>query len=47
MNLRRAEKIWRETCPEESIGVVSRRRTPKRWIIKIKASENREKLRRS
>ena len=47
MNLKRAEKVWRETCPEESSGVMLRRRTPKRWITKIKASENREKLRRS
>ena len=37
MNLKRAEKVWRETCPEESSGVMLRRRTPKKMDNKNKS----------
>jgi hypothetical protein len=42
MNLKELDKVWRETCPDEANGLVSKRRTPKRWKIKIEAYKNRK-----
>jgi|TARA_R110000803_G_scaffold100765_1_gene168813 hypothetical protein len=47
MDLKNLNEKWQEGCPEEANGLVSKRKTPKRWIMKIKARESREKLRRS
>ena len=35
MNLKELDKVWRENCPDESNGLVSKRRIPKKWTIML------------
>ena len=43
MNLKELDKVWRETCPDESNGLVSKRR--KKFLDNIlKRSENRKRF---
>ena len=42
MNLKEAEKIWRESQPLEANGMVGRN-LPKRWAIKLTAHKNKKK----
>jgi len=44
MNLKELDKVWRETCPDEANGLVSKRRIPKRWKIKLQAYKNRKRI---
>tara|TARA_R110002020_G_scaffold473812_1_gene703643 strand:+ start:196 stop:339 length:144 start_codon:yes stop_codon:yes gene_type:complete len=39
MNLKEADKLWRETCPDEADGLVAKRKTPKRWLLKLKLNK--------
>tara|TARA_R110000751_G_scaffold104402_1_gene199880 strand:- start:350 stop:499 length:150 start_codon:yes stop_codon:yes gene_type:complete len=47
MNIKETEKKWLDACPEEARGMVTPRRTPKKWLLKIEACKNRKKLSRS
>jgi|MGYP003119691120 hypothetical protein len=45
MNLKDAEKVWRDSCPDEVDGVVGKRKMPKRWVLKLKLNKkNKEKV---
>jgi len=35
MNLKEAEKKWRESQPIEANGMVAKRNLPKRWAMKL------------
>ena len=35
MNLKDLDKVWRENCPEEANGLVSKRKLPKKWQIML------------
>lgn len=39
MNLKDAEKVWRDSCPDEVDGVVGKRKMPKRWLLKLKLNK--------
>ena len=40
MNLKDAEKVWRDSCPDEVDGVVGKRKMPKRWLLKLKLNRH-------
>jgi len=42
MNLKELDKVWRETCPDEANGLVSKRRTPKRWAIMLNKHKSKK-----
>ena len=45
MNLKDAEKVWQDSCPDEVDGVVGKRKMPKRWLLKLKLNKkNKEKV---
>ena len=44
MNLKELDKVWRETCPDESNGLVSKRKYPKGWRRIINSSKARKQL---
>jgi hypothetical protein len=43
MDMEKLEKQWRKSCPEEASGLVSKRTTPKRWVIKLQAHKRKKK----
>ena len=44
MNITKAEKLWRESCPEEADGLVSRRKKGNRWNKIVESAKARDKL---
>jgi len=44
MNLKELDKVWRETCPEEANGLVSRRKKGNRWNKIVESAKARNKL---
>ena len=44
MNLKHLDKVWRENCPEESNGLVSRRKKGNRWDKIVESAKARNKL---
>ena len=44
MNLKELDKVWRETCPDESNGLVSRRKKGNRWKTITESAKARNKL---
>ena len=44
MNLKELDKAWRESCPEETNGLVKKRNKPKRWTRIIQSAKARKKL---
>ena len=44
MNLRKAEKIWRESQPLEANGLVGKRKKGNRWNRIINSAKARNKL---
>jgi hypothetical protein len=47
MNLKKAEKIWRESQPLEANGLVGKRNYPKRWAMKLAAYKNKKRLKQN
>ena len=47
MNLKEAEKIWRESQPIEANGMVAKRNLPKRWAMKLTAHKNKKRLKQN
>ena len=43
MNLKELDNTWKENCPEEASGLVSKRATPKRWVMKLQAYKKKKK----
>jgi len=43
MDMKKAEKSWKENCPEEANGLVNKRAMPKRWLIKLQAYKRKKK----
>jgi hypothetical protein len=43
VNLKEAEKIWRDSQPIEANGMVGKRNLPKRWAMKLAAYKNKKK----
>lgn len=43
MDMEKLEKQWRKSCPEEANGLMSKRTTPKRWVIKLQAYKRKKK----
>jgi hypothetical protein len=44
MNLKELDKAWRETCPDEANGLVSKRKKGNRWKRILKSAKARNKL---
>ena len=44
MNLKKLDKVWRETCPEEANGLVSKRKKGNRWKTITESAKARNKL---
>ena len=44
MNLKHLDKVWRENCPEESYGLVNKRKKGNRWNKIILSSKAKKKL---
>ena len=44
MNLKELDQVWRETCPEEANGLVSKRKKGNRWEKIFKSAKARNKL---
>jgi len=44
MNLKEPYKAWREACPDEANGLVSKRKKGNRWDIIFKSAKARNKL---
>ena len=44
MNLKDLDKAWRETCPDEANGLVSKRKKGNRWEKILKSAKARNKL---
>ena len=44
MNLKELDKTWRENCPDEANGLVSRRRKGNRWKRIVESAKARNKL---
>jgi len=44
MNLKELDKKWRENCPEEANGLVSKRKRGNRWNKIIETAKARDKL---
>ena len=44
MNLKKLDKKWRETCPEEANGLVSKRKKGNRWNRILESAKARNKL---
>ena len=44
MNLKDLDNTWRETCPNEANGLVSKRKKGNRWKTIIKSAKARNKL---
>ena len=44
MNLKELDKVWRENCPDESNGLVSRRKKGNRWNKIVESAKARNKL---
>jgi hypothetical protein len=42
MNLKEAEKKWKENFETEANGMIKKRSMPKRWAMKIKAYNKRK-----
>jgi len=43
MNLKEAEKIWRDSQPIEANGMVGKKTLPRRWAMKLAAYKNKKK----
>jgi len=43
MNLKKAEKIWRDSQPIEANGMVAKKTLPRRWAMKLAAYKNKKK----
>jgi len=44
MNLKELDKKWRENCPEEANGLVSKRKKGNRWNRIIESAKARNEL---
>jgi len=44
MNLKKLDKTWRDTCPDEANGLVSRRKKGNRWKLIVESAKARNKL---
>ena len=44
MNLKDLDNTWRETCPDEANGLVSKRKKGNRWEKILKSAKARNKL---
>ena len=44
MNHKELDKVWRENCPEEANGLVSRRKKGNRWKTITESAKARNKL---
>ena len=44
MNLKGAEKMWRDNQPIEANGMVAKKPLPKRWSIMLVAYRNKKRL---
>jgi len=44
MNLKKWNKLWRETCPDETKGLVMNKRRRRIYDKIIKSAENRKRL---
>jgi len=44
MNFKELEKEWRETCPNEANGLVSKRKKGNKWNRIIKSAKARKRL---
>lgn len=44
MNLKKLDKTWRDTCPDEANGLVSKRKKGNRWDKITKSAKARNKL---
>ena len=47
MNLKELDKVWRETCPDESNGLVRKRKRPKQWKIMLNNYNRRKEQEKS
>jgi hypothetical protein len=43
MNLKEAEKIWRDSQPIEANGMVGKKTLPRRWAMKLAAYKSKKK----
>jgi len=43
MNLKEAEKKWRESQPLEANGMMGKKPLPRRWAMKLVAYKNKKK----
>ena len=44
MNLKEAEKKWRESQPIEANGMMGKKTLPRRWAMKLAAYKNKKRL---
>ena len=44
MNLKEAEKIWRNSQPLEANGMVAKKPLPRRWAMKLAAYKNKKRM---
>ena len=44
MNLKHLDKLWRETCPDETKGLVMNKRRRRIFKERLERSENRKRL---
>jgi len=44
MNLKDLDKVWRDSCPEEADGLVSRRKKANRWNKILESAKARKRL---
>ena len=44
MNLKEAEKNWRESQPIEANGMMAKKTLPRRWAMKLAAYKNKKRL---
>ena len=44
MNLKKLDKAWRSTCPDEANGLVNKRKKSNRWNVIILSSKAKKKL---
>ena len=47
MNLKEAEKIWRDSQPIEANGMVAKKTLPRRWSIMLAAYKNKKRLKQN
>ena len=47
MNLKKAEKIWRDSQPIEASGMMDKKTLPRRWAMKLAAYKKKKKLKQN